>query len=78
MSALVFFLLNRFLFVNGDNGADFASLITVVEQLEVGRTPMPLCVREMISGLQSGCCEGPKRGNFGKPPIVASKNILKS
>lgn len=37
MRALVFCPLSRFLFVNKDNGAYFSNLITVAEQLEVGR-----------------------------------------
>lgn len=37
--------------MNRDNDAGFASFITVAEQVEVGRTLMPLCVREMISSL---------------------------
>lgn len=49
MRALVFYLLSHFLFVTRDNGAGFAALITVAEQLEVGRTPTPLCIWEMIS-----------------------------
>lgn len=51
MQALVFCSLSRLLFVKGDNGVGFSSLITIVEQLEVGRTPMPLYVGQMITSL---------------------------
>lgn len=38
MRALVFCLISQILFMNGDNGAGFSSLITMAEQMELGPT----------------------------------------
>lgn len=46
--ALVLCLFARFLFANNDPSIGHASLITVVEQCEAGRTPMPLCTGELF------------------------------
>ena len=68
MRTLVFCLLIRFLFVNGDNGVGFSSLITVAKQLEVGRIPMPLCMAEMITSLDA-VNKDPK-GHFSGSPLL--------
>lgn len=73
MWALVFSLLSRFLFVNGDNGARFSSLIIVAEQLKVGLTPRPLCVGEMITSMDV-VKKDPKGQFSGSPPTIEGKN----
>ena len=49
--ALVLCLFARFLFANNDPSVGHASLITIVEQCEAGRNPMPLCAGELFMTL---------------------------
>ena len=49
--AILICLLGHFLFVNNNPAIGHASLVTIAEQFEKGRTPMPLCVGELFVAL---------------------------
>ena len=44
-------LLGHFLFVNNNPVVGHASLVTIAEQFEKGRTPMPLCAGDLFVSL---------------------------
>ena len=48
---VLIWLLRRFLFVNNNPIVGHASLVTIAEQLENGRTPMPLCAGDLCIAL---------------------------
>ena len=49
--AILVCLLGHFLFVNNNPAVGHASLVTIVEQFEKGRTPMPFCAGELFVAL---------------------------
>ena len=49
--AVLICLLGRFLFVNNNPIVGHASLVTIAEQFEKGRTPIPLCAEELVVSL---------------------------
>ena len=49
--ALLLCLFSRFLFVNNDPSVGHASIISIVEQFEQGKSPMPLCAGELFLSL---------------------------
>ena len=51
--ALVFCLFCRFLFVNGVTDFGNVVVIKIVEQCEVGKTPIPLCSGELMLSLDT-------------------------
>ena len=71
--AVLICLLGRFLFVNNNPVVGHASLVTIAEQFEKGRTPIPLCVGELFVSLDR--VKGDPHSPFTGCPCLLQVNL---